>query len=116
MNNDNDWRKTALSNVRKLIKTADPSITEEIKWRKASNNMNGVPVWYKNGIICTGETYKNKVKLTFYKGASLPDPHGLFNGNDTGKTRRSIDIDEQLHLDEAAFIKLVNEAVKLNTK
>src|SRR5215471_6563722 len=77
----NDWRGTTLARIRKLIKQADPEVVEEVKWRKPSNSMSGVPVWSHAGIICTGETYKNVVKLTFAKGASLPDPSRLFNSS-----------------------------------
>src|SRR6201997_5351060 len=87
-----DWRGTTLSRVRALIKRADPDVVEEWKWRKATNP--GVPVWSHSGIICTGETYKNLVKLTFFKGASLDDPAGLFNSSLEGNTRRAIDFPE----------------------
>lgn len=101
--------------MRKLIKQAAPDIVEEVKWRKPSNNMAGVPVWSLNRIICTGETYKTAVKLTFAKGASLPDPAGLFNASLEGNTRRAIDIHEGEKIDEKAFKALIRSAVKLNT-
>ncbi|GLH79199.1 hypothetical protein SSBR45G_41080 [Bradyrhizobium sp. SSBR45G] len=103
-----DWRGTRLSFVRDLIKQADSDIVEEWKWR-------GVPVWSHAGIICTGETYKAVVKLTFAKGASLPDPSGLFNASLDGNTRRAIDIHEGDEIDEAAFKALIRAAVALNT-
>lgn len=108
-----DWRGEALARVRTLIKEADPDATEQLKWRKPSNS-SGVPVWEHAGMICTGETYKDKVKLTFAKGASLEDPSGLFNSSLTGGTRRAIDIQEGKPLDAAAFKALVREAVALN--
>lgn len=108
-----DWRGEALANVRALIHEADPHVVETVKWRKPTNP-SGVPVWEHDGIICTGETYKDKVKLTFAKGAALDDPSGVFNGKDTGATRRSIDIREGASLDEEAFRALVREAVALN--
>jgi hypothetical protein len=108
-----DWRGEALARVRKLIKEADPDVTEQLKWRKPSNP-SGVPVWEHAGMICTGETYKDKVKLTFANGASLEDPSGLFNSSLTGGTRRAIDIDEGKPVDAAAFKALVREAVALN--
>lgn len=111
----NDWRGDTLARVRKLIKQADPKIVEEMKWRKPSNAMLGVPVWSHGGIICTGETYKSVVKLTFAKGASLPDPAGLFNASLEGNTRRAIDIREGEKLDENAFTALVRAAMALNT-
>src|SRR6266480_5601193 len=89
-----DWRGDTLARVRMLIKQADPEVVEEWKWRKPSNAMLGVPVWEHDGIICTGETYKNAVKMTFAKGASLADPSGLFNASLEGNTRRAIDIHE----------------------
>lgn len=108
-----DWRGEALSRVRHLIKQADPEVVEEVKWRKPSNPM-GVPVWSHDGIICTGESYKDKVKLTFAKGASLKDPRGLFNASLEGKVRRAIDLREGDEIDEEAFTDLVLEAVALN--
>jgi hypothetical protein len=107
-----DWRGETLSQVRGLIKEADPEVVEEVKWRKASNP--GVPVWSHDGIICTGETYKSVVKLTFAKGASLEDPSGLFNSSLEGNTRRAIDIHEGEAIDEDAFKALIREAVSLN--
>src|SRR5262245_52612490 len=89
-----DWRGATLARVRSLIKEADPDVVEEVKWRKPSNAMRGVPVWEHAGIICTGETYKNAVKLTFARGASLKDPSGLFNASLEGNARRAIDIHE----------------------
>ncbi|WP_068876174.1 MULTISPECIES: DUF1801 domain-containing protein [unclassified Phenylobacterium] len=103
-----DWRGEALGRVRRLIREADPEVEETWKWR-------GVPVWEHAGIICTGETYKAVVKLTFAKGASLDDPAGLFNASLDGNTRRAIDIAEGQSLDEAAFKALVRAAVALNT-
>src|SRR5262245_54888755 len=89
-----DWRAEMLERVRQIIQKADPAVVEEVKWRKPSNGMQGVPVWEHDGIICTGETYKSVVKLTFAKGASLKDPAGLFNASLDGGTRRAIDIRE----------------------
>ena len=109
-----DWRGATLARVRALIKQADPDIVEEVKWRKPSNAMLGVPVWEHAGIICTGETYKNYVKLTFAKGASLEDPSGLFNASLEGGTRRAIDIREDDTIDEEAFNALIRAAVTLN--
>ena len=107
-----DWRGEILSRVRALIKQADPDVVEEFKWRKASNP--GVPVWSHTGGICTGETYKSVVKLTFFKGASLEDPSGLFNSSLEGNTRRAIDIREDDEIDEQAFVALIRAAVGLN--
>ena len=109
-----DWRSETLARVRALIQQADPEVVEEVKWRKPSNGMAGVPVWSHDGIICTGETYKAAVKLTFAKGAALPDPRKLFNSSLEGNTRRAIDIHEGDKLDEAAFVALVRAAVALN--
>ena len=109
-----DWRGKTLSRLRTLIKQADPEVVEEVKWRKPSNSMLGVPVWSHDGIICTGETYKDKVKLTFAKGASIEDPAGLFNSSLDGNTRRAIDIHEGEKLDEEALKALVRAAVALN--
>jgi len=103
-----DWRGETLSHVRALIKQADPEVIEEWKWR-------GVPVWEHAGIICTGETYKSVVKLTFAKGATLKDPSGLFNSSLEGNTRRAIDIHEGDKIDEKALKALVRDAVALNT-
>jgi hypothetical protein len=107
-----DWRGEKLARVRALIKQADPDVVEEWKWRKPSNP--GVPVWSHQGIICTGETYKSAVKLTFMKGASLEDPSGLFNASLEGNARRAIDIHEDDEIDEKAFVALIREAVALN--
>src|SRR5207247_3200630 len=108
------WRGETLARIRNLIKQADPEVVEEVKWRKPSNAMAGVPVWSHAGIICTGETYKNVVKMTFAKGASLPDPSGLFNSNLEGNTRRAIDFHESDPIDEKALKALVRAAVALN--
>ena len=108
-----DWRGETLSRMRKLIKQADPDVVEEVKWRKASNP--GVPVWSHDGIICTGESYKAIVKLTFAKGASLKDPAKLFNSSLEGNTRRAIDIHEGEKVDATAFKALIRAAVALNT-
>ena len=109
-----DWRGETLARVRALIKQADPDVVEEVKWRKPSNGMLGVPVWEHDGILCTGETYKAAVKLTFANGASLKDPSGLFNSSLEGNTRRALDIHEGDKIDEKAFKALVREAVALN--
>jgi hypothetical protein len=109
-----DWRGERLSWIRALIKEADPGVTEEVKWRKPSNSMLGVPVWSHDGIICTGETYNDKVKLTFAKGASLNDPSGLFNSSLDGNTRRAIDIHEGDKPDKEALKALIRAAVALN--
>lgn len=109
-----DWRGEMLSRVRALIKEADAEVVEEVKWRKPSNSMQGVPVWSHDGIICTGETYKKVVKLTFAKGASLNDPSGLFNSSLGGSTRRAIDLHEGDELDEEALKALIRAAVTLN--
>jgi hypothetical protein len=109
-----DWRGKTLGMVREIIKEADPDIVEEWKWVKATNP--GTPVWSHDGGICTGETYKNVVKLTFFKGAALNDPSGLFNSSLGGKVRRAIDIKESDELDEAALTNLIREAVALNLK
>jgi len=108
-----DWRRKALARMRKLIREADPDVIEEVKWRKPSNP-SGVPVWSHAGIICTGETYKDKIKLTFAKGASLPDPAKLFNSSLDGGTRRAIDIREDEEPDADAFKQLVRAAVAVN--
>src|SRR3990170_2632351 len=110
-----DWRGETLARVRKLIKQADPDVVEEVKWRKPSNSMLGVPVWEHAGIICTGETYKNAVKLTFARGAALEDPSGLFNASLEGNVRRAIDIHEGDKIDEKALKALIRAAVALNT-
>ena len=109
-----DWRGATLSEVRRIVTEADPEIVEEWKWVKPTNP--GTPVWSRNGNICTGETYKNVVKLTFFKGASLNDPAGLFNSSLEGKARRAIDIRENETIDEGALKDLVREAVALNLK
>ena len=102
-----DWRGEMLARIRKLIKQADPDVAEEWKWR-------GVPVWYHDGMICTGETYRNVVKMTFAKGASLEDPSGLFNSSLDGNTRRAIDFHEDDKIDEKALKALIRAAVDLN--
>jgi hypothetical protein len=103
-----DWRGEMLARIRALIKQADPEVVEEWKWR-------GVPVWYHDGMICTGETYKSAVKMTFAKGASLDDPSGLFNSSLEGNTRRAIDFHEGDEIDEEALKELIRAAVTLNT-
>lgn len=108
-----DWRGELLARIRRLIIQADPDVIEEVKWRKASNPL-GVPTWSHSGILCTGETYKDKVKLTFARGASLDDPVGLFNSSLTGGTRRAIDIRETDALNESALKALIREAVLAN--
>jgi hypothetical protein len=108
-----DWRGETLSRMRKLIKQADPDVVEEVKWVKPTNP--GVPTWSDDGIICTGETYKSVVKLTFAKGASLKDPAKLFNSSLEGNTRRAIDIHEGEKVDAGAFKALIRAAVALNT-
>ena len=109
-----DWRGKTLGKVRGIIEKADPDVVEEWKWVKPTNP--GTPVWSHNGGICTGETYKNVVKLTFFKGAALNDPSGLFNSSLEGKVRRAIDIRENDEIDEDALSSLVREAVALNLK
>lgn len=104
-----DWRGETLARVRKLIKEADPEITEEWKWR-------GVPVWSDGGIVCTGESYKTHVKLTFLKGASIKDPEGIFNSSLDGNARRAIDLHEGDEINEPAFKEIIRTAVKLNSK
>jgi hypothetical protein len=113
--NLNDWRSETLARLRNLIQQADPEVVEEVKWRKPSNSMLGVPVWSHAGIICTGETYKNVVKLTFAKGASLADPSGLFNSSLRGNTRRAIDFHEGEKINEKSLKALIRAAVTLNT-
>ena len=103
-----DWRGETLARIRALVKKADPEVVEEWKWR-------GVPVWYHDGIVCTGETYKSVVKMTFAKGASLEDPSGLFNSSLEGNTRRAIDLHEGDEIDEEALMALIRAAVALNT-
>ena len=110
---EQDWRGAMLARVRRIIERADPDIVEETKWRKPSNPA-GVPVWSRSGMICTGETYKDKVKLTFARGAALADPSGLFNASLDAGTRRAIDIFEGDEIDEAALQALVRAAVALN--
>src|SRR5262245_39276764 len=110
-----DWRVETLARVRTLIREADPDVVEAVKWRKPSNAMRGVPVWEHAGIICTGETYKAVVKLTFARGASLKDPSGLFNSSLEGNVRRAIDIRQGDRIDEKALKALVRAAVALNT-
>jgi len=109
-----DWRGEMLGKVRGIIKDADPEVVEEWKWAKATSP--GTPVWSHDGGICTGEAYKSVVKLTFFKGASLSDPSGLFNSSLEGKVRRAIDIRENDAIDESALKDLVREAVDLNRK
>jgi hypothetical protein len=108
-----DWRGEVLARMRELIKQAEPDVVEEVKWRKPSNPL-GVPTWSLDGIICTGETYKAKVKLTFAKGASLEDPVGLFNASLDAGTRRAIDLHEADTIDDDAFKALVRAAASLN--
>ncbi len=108
-----DWRAKTLREVRRIITTAAPGIVEEVKWRKPTNPL-GVPTWSCNGIICTGESYRDKIKLTFAKGASLDDASGLFNASLDGKVRRAIDIREGDTINENAFRELVRDAVELN--
>ena len=105
----NDWRGKTLARIRKIIKQADPEVVEEVKWR-------GVPVWSHDGLICTGEVYKQHVKMTFHKGASLEDPSGLFNGTLGGNTWRAIDIHEDDKIDETALKNLIRTAVAFNVK
>jgi hypothetical protein len=108
-----DWRGEMLARIRVLIHQADPDVVEEVKWRKPSNP-SGVPTWSHSGILCTGETYKDKVKLTFAKGASLDDPSGLFNASLDAGTRRAIDLREGDTIDAEAFKALIRSAVALN--
>ena len=108
-----DWRGATLAKLRRLIREADPDVVEAVKWRKPSNPA-GVPVWEHDGMICTGETYKDKVKLTFARGASLDDPQRLFNASLDGGTRRAIDFHEGDAMDEQAFKALIGAAVALN--
>lgn len=109
-----DWRGAKLARLRELIKQADPDVVEEWKWKKATSP--GVPVWSHDGIICTGETYKGAVKLTFFRGASLEDPAGLFNSSLDGRVRRAIDVHEHDEIDEQAFMALIRAAVELNRR
>ena len=109
-----DWRGAMLQRIRELIKQAVPDVVEEVKWRKASNPL-GVPTWSHDGIICTGETYKDKIKLTFARGASLDDPANLFNSSLDGNTRRAIDFFENDRIDERALAALMKAAASLNS-
>ena len=109
-----DWRGAMLGRLRALIKQADSEVLEEVKWKKPSNGMLGVPVWEHAGIICTGETYKDKVKLTFARGATLKDPSGLFNSSLEGGTRRAIDFREGEKINEKALKTLIRAAVAMN--
>ena len=109
-----DWRGEMLARIRTLIQQADPAMIEERKWKKPSNGMVGIPVWSHNGIVCTGETYKNYVKMTFAQGATLKDPSGLFNSSLKGSARRAIDFREGDKINERALKALVKAAVKLN--
>jgi hypothetical protein len=109
-----DWRGKALAKVREIIHQTDPEIVEQWKWAKATSS--GVPVWSRGGIVCTGETYKDKVKMTFAKGAALKDPTGLFNSSLEGNVRRAIDIHEGDNVDDAALKELIRAAVALNLK
>ena len=111
-----DWRGETLARVRSLIREADLEVVEEVKWRKPSNSMLGVPVWSHAGIICTGETYKAAVKLTFAKGASLKDPSGLFNASLEGGTRRAIDFHEGDKVNEKALKALIKAAIAVNVE
>jgi hypothetical protein len=111
-----DWRETTLDRMRGLIVEADPDMIEERKWKKPSNGMKGIPVWSHDGIVCTGETYKNYVKLTFAKGAFVKDPSGVFNAGFNGNLRRAIDIREGDKINEKAFKALIKSAVQLNGK
>jgi hypothetical protein len=108
-----DWRSDVIDRIRALIEEAAPDVVEEAKWRKATNP-DGVPTFSDSGLICTVETYKDKVKVTFAKGASLPDPNALFNASLDAGTRRAIDINGRGELDEIAFVELIREAVALN--
>jgi len=110
-----DWRSKTVDSIRHLIREAAPDIVEEVKWRKASNP-DGVPTFSLSGLVCTVETYKDKVKVTFGQGASLADPGGLFNSGLDGGTRRAIDIHEDDELDDSAFVELVRNAVALNSE
>ena len=110
-----DWRGETLARIRALIREADPEVVEEVKWRKPSNSMLGVPVWEHAGIICTGETHKAVVKLTFAKGAALEDPSGLFNSSLEGNVRRAIHFHEGDKIDAKALVALIRAAVALNT-
>jgi hypothetical protein len=109
-----DWRSDMLARLRTCIEQADPDMVEERKWRKASNGMAGVPVWSHDGIVCTGETYKNAVKLTFFRGAELKDPSGLFNSSLDGNARRAIDFHQGDTINQRALKALIKAAVTLN--
>ena len=109
-----DWRGETLARLRALIHRAAPDVVEEVKWRKPSNPL-GVPAWSHAGLVCTGEAYRDKVKLTFARGAALNDPAGVFNASLGGSTRRAIDVREGDELDEEAFVALIRSAVALNT-
>ena len=111
-----DWRGELLGDLRRLILSADPGVVEEVKWRYPSNAMRGVPTWSRDGIICTGETYKDKVKLTFARGASVPDPTGLFNSSLDGGTRRAIDIVPGNRIDPESFTTLIRAAIEVNRR
>jgi len=111
-----DWRDETLARMRALILEADPEMIEERKWKKPSNGMVGVPVWSHDGIVCTGETYKSAVKLTFARGATIPDPSRLFNASLEGNTRRAIDIHEGETVDARAFKALIKAAVVQNRR
>ena len=113
---EKDWHEETLARMRALILEADPGMVEERKWKKPSNGMVGVPVWSHDGIVCTGEKYKKVVKLTFAKGASLPDPSRLFNSSLEGNTRRAIDIQEGEQIDARAFKALIKAAVVHNRR
>jgi hypothetical protein len=108
-----DWRADMLVDIRNLINSVDPEISEDVKWRKPTNPL-GVPTWSHNGILCTGETYKDKVKLTFFKGTALADPHGLFTAGQNGGTRRAIDFRQGESLNEKALKELIREAIAAN--
>ncbi len=110
-----DWRGEALAHIRKLIKQADPNITEDVKWRKPGNPA-GVPVWSDNGMVCTGETYKTHVKITFARGAAIKDPERIFNSSLDGNARRAIDLHEGDKINKSAFKDIVRAAVRLNSK
>ena len=112
---DDDWRGDLLDRIRTLIHEADPAMVEERKWRKPSNGMAGIPVWSHDGIVCTGETYKNYVKVTFARGAFVKDPSGLFNSSLEGNLRRAVDFHEGAKINERALKALIKAAVKLNT-
>ncbi|MEQ8935681.1 MAG: DUF1801 domain-containing protein [Amphiplicatus sp.] len=112
----NDWRGETLARLRALIKKTEPGVIETVKWRKPSNGMLGVPVWEKDGILCTGETYKDKVKLTFAHGAALEDPSGLFNASLDGGVRRAIDVHEGGKINEKAFAALIRAAAAHNAE